>query len=81
MDELKNNMQKELDSSITNQTKQQVMDSLAEIHEFALPSDVVQREIQALKEQMLGQFQQPPGNSQKIDLPDDLFRDQAEKRV
>ena len=30
---------------------------------------------------MLGQFQQPPGNSQKIDLPDDLFRDQAEKRV
>ena len=81
MEELKNNMQKELDSSITNQTKQQVMDSLAEIHEFALPSDVVQREIQALKEQMLGQFQQPPGNSQKIDLPDDLFRDQAEKRV
>ena len=81
MEELKNNMQKELDSSITNQTKQQVMDSLAEIHEFAVPSDVVQREIQALKEQMLGQFQQPPGNSQKIDLPDDLFRDQAEKRV
>ena len=74
-------MQKELDSSITNQTKQQVMDSLAEMHEFALPSDVVQREIQALKEQMLGQFQQPPGNPQKIDLPDDLFRDQAEKRV
>ena len=30
---------------------------------------------------MLGQFQQPPGNPQKIDLPDDLFRDQAEKRV
>ena len=81
MEELRNNMQKELDSSITNQTKQQVMDSLAKMHEFALPSDVVQREIQALKEQMLGQFQQPPGNPQKIDLPDDLFRDQAEKRV
>jgi trigger factor len=57
------------------------MDGLAEIHEFPIPGDIVQREIQVLKEQMMSQFQMPPGQTQSLDLPDALFHDQAEKRV
>ena len=79
-DEVKSNMQRELDGSIKNQIKQQVMDELAKLHEFPLPLAVVQREIQVLKEQMLSQFQMG-GQGQTPDLPDELFSDQAEKRV
>ena len=43
---------------------------------------MVAREIQVLKDQMMGQFQQPPGGKQnELNLPDELFKDQAEKRV
>ncbi|HBK18162.1 MAG TPA: trigger factor, partial [Gammaproteobacteria bacterium] len=64
-----------------NQVKQQVMDGLAKVHDFSLPHDLVHREIHSLKEQMMSQFQMPPGQSPNIDLPDALFQDQAEKRV
>lgn len=79
--EVKANMTRELDSAIKNQVKQQAMDGLGEIHDFALPHDVVNREIHVLKDQMMSQFQMPPGQAQQLDLPDALFQDQAEKRV
>ena len=79
--EVRNNMQRELDSAVKNQIKQQVMDGLSEIHEFPIPADIVQREVQVLKEQMMSQFQMPPGQAQSLELPDALFQDQAEKRV
>jgi trigger factor len=74
-------MQRELESAEKNQVKQQVMDSLAELHEFSVPADLVNREIHVLKDQMMSQFQMPPGQAQSLDLPDALFQDQAEKRV
>jgi len=80
-EEVKKNMGRELDSAIKNQTKQQVMDGLSKIHEFLIPQDVVQREIGALKDQMLSQFQMPQGQAPQLDLPDALFQDQAEQRV
>ena len=79
--EVKANMTRELDSAIKNQVKQQAMDGLGEIHDFSLPHDVVHREIHVLKDQMMSQFQMPPGQAQQLDLPDALFQDQAEKRV
>ena len=80
-EEVQKNMERELDSAVKNQTKQQVMDGLAKIHNFTLPFDVVQREISALKNQMLSQFQMPQGQAPQLDLPDALFQDQAEQRV
>ena len=70
--EVKKNMERELESARKNQIKQQVMDGLAKIHEFLLPDDVVRREIQALKDQMLSQFQMPQGQAPQLDLPDEL---------
>jgi trigger factor len=79
--EVTSNMQRELNNAIKNQVKQQVMDGLAKVYDFSLPHDLVHREIHSLKEQMMSQFQMPPGQSPNIDLPDALFQDQAEKRV
>lgn len=78
--EVRENMQRELDAATKNQVKQQVMDELGKLHEFPVPLAVVHREIQVLKDQMLGQFQMG-GAGQKPDLPDELFQDQAEQRV
>lgn len=80
-EEVRSNMERELEGSVKNQIKQQVMDGLSNIHEFPIPNDIVHREIGVLKEQMMGQFQMPPGQTQSLDLPDALFQDQAEKRV
>lgn len=79
-EEVRNNMQRELNNAIKNQIKQQVMDEIAKLHDFQLPHAVVHREIHALKEQMLGQFQMP-ASAEAPNLPDELFQDQAEKRV
>jgi trigger factor len=79
--EVLKNMERELEAATKNQVKQQVMDSLSKIHEFQLPQDVVHREIHALKDQMLNQFQMPQGQMPQLDLPDELFKDQAEQRV
>ena len=58
------------------------MDKLGELHDFEIPAPMISREIQVLKDQMMGQFQQPPGGRQnELNLPDELFKDQAEKRV
>ena len=80
--EVLSNMEKELEAAVKNQLKQQVMDGLGELHEFSIPGPMGSREIQTLKDQMMGQFQQPPGGKQNdFNLPDELFKDQAEKRV
>ncbi len=78
--EVRSNMERELGSAKKNQIKQQVMDELSRIHEFQIPGAMVQREIQVLKDQMLSQFQMP-AQAKAPDLPDELFHDQAEKRV
>ena len=78
--EVRSNMQREMDGAIRNQVKQQVMDELARLHEFQVPHAIVHREIHVLKDQMLQQFQMPAG-AQAPELPDELFSDQAEKRV
>ncbi len=79
-EEVRNNMQREMDAARKNQIKQQVMDGLGNLHEFQLPHAIVVREINVLKEQMLSQFQMG-GQAQAPQLPNELFQDQAEKRV
>jgi len=77
------NMQRELDAAVANQVKSQVMDELHRLHSVQLPQAMVSQEIQNQKQQMLQQFQMygQGGQAPDIDLPDDLFTDQAEKRV
>ncbi len=80
--QVRENMQRQLDEAVQTQVKQQVMDQLADAHELQLPVALVKNEIEALKGQMMQQFQMPQGaNAADLNLPDDLFTDQAERRV
>jgi trigger factor len=83
-EEVRANMQREMDAAVSNQVKSQVMDRLHELHSIQLPKAMVHQEIQQQKQQMLQQFQMyggDPSKAPEIDLPDDLFTEQAERRV
>lgn len=80
--QVQENMQRQLDEAVQTQVKQQVMDQLADAHEVQLPTALVKSEIEQLKGQMMQQFQMPQGaNAADLNLPDELFTEQAERRV
>ncbi len=80
--EVKSNMERELKNAAKTKIKNQVMDALISAHELELPSALVAGEIDALRNQMMQQF---GGMQQNFDvkslLPDDMFKEQAERRV
>jgi trigger factor len=80
-EDVRANMQREMDGAITNQVKSQVMDQLHELHTVQLPQTMIKGEIDALKQQMLQQFQMYGANQAQPELPDELFLEQAERRV
>lgn len=80
-DDVRKNMQRELDGAVSNQLKSQVMDQLAALHDIPLPNAMVAREIDTLRRQMLQQFQMYGAQGAQPDLPGELFREQAERRV
>jgi len=75
------NMQREMDAAQRNQVKSQVMDQLSALHEVALPSAMVARETDVLRQQMLQQFQMYGAQGAQPELPGELFQEQAERRV
>jgi len=70
------NMQRELNNTIHTKVKTQVMEQLSQAHEFEAPAALVSDEIKHIRKEMT----QSTG-SDMVSLPDDLFQDQAEKRV
>ena len=78
--EVKKNMERELTNAVRANVKGQVMDALVAAHSFDVPGALVANEIQRMRQQMMQQF----GGGQQFDasiLPDDLFREQAERSV
>ncbi|EKF74887.1 trigger factor protein [Alcanivorax hongdengensis A-11-3] len=78
--EVRKNMERELKNAIQGKVKEQAMDGLVKLHEFDLPASLVTQEIQRMRQQMVQQF----GGGQQFDasiLPDDLFKEQAERSV
>lgn len=78
-EEVSGNMRRELDGAIRAQVKARVMDLLVENHDLQLPNAMVHREIQGLKDRMLERVREADRDS--VSLPDDLFREQAERVV
>jgi trigger factor len=76
--EIRSNMERELRQAIHKETKTQVMDALLELNEVEVPQAMIQDEVKALKEQMMQSVGQQP---QKVDLPDNLFEEEARRRV
>ena len=81
-DDVRKNMERELKNAAKTKLKNQVMDKLIEAHEVDLPKALVAGEVEALRNQMMQQFggAQPNMDLQSL-LPDDMFTEQAERRV
>ena len=78
--EVRRNMERELRKQIREKEKEQVMDELIRVHDLDVPEALIQQEVERLRNQMVQQF----GGGQQFDssmLPDELFRDQAERSV
>ena len=81
--EVGENMARELKNAIEGKVKQQVMDAVVAAHAaLEVPKALISQEIDVLRQQM---FQQFGGAGQDLDLksllPDDMFAENAEKRV
>ena len=82
--EVRQNMERELRNAVEASVKTQVMDAIATAHEsIELPTSLIAQETQAMRQQMFQQF--GGGVPQDMDLtsilPDEMFSDQAERRV
>jgi len=76
-EEIKANMERELEQRVKSQIKQSVMEGLHDLHEIDLPEALVNDEIQQVRNEM-------SQNSQGADLstlPDEMFKEQAARRV
>ena len=79
-EEISNNMDREMKAASRNKIKNKVMDALIETVDVNVPEALVGNEIQQLKAQAMQQM----GGGQGADpsmLPDDLFIEQAKRRV
>ena len=74
-DQVKENMQRELNNTIKSQLKQQVMDGLLQCNQFDLPKALIDNEIRALVEQ------RKQSMGQDLELDGSVFEDQARRRV
>ncbi len=82
-EEVKSNMQRELDASIKAKVKNQVMDGLDATNELELPQALLDEEVNRMRQEAVQQFGGGQGAPQ-IDpsvLPAEMFSDQAGKRV
>ena len=71
-EDVRNNMQRELDSRIASDLKSRVMDQLLEVNSIQVPKAIVQEEAEALKQQASAQ-----GGDQAVET----FKEDAERRV
>jgi len=84
--DVRKNMEREVRNGLRNQVKQAAFDALVEANEVEVPSAMVAQEIDRQRQQMIQHFTQQFGgaNAQTFDksmLPDELFKEQAEKSV
>jgi len=81
---VKQNMERELRNAIEASVKTQVMDAIVAAHtDLDLPASLIAQEVNAMRQQMFQQF--GGAAPQEMDLasilPDEMFADQAERRV
>ncbi len=79
--EIRDNMQRELDSKLRGKVKEAVMDVLLKSHDFPVPEALVMQEAQVLARQMQDNFARQGLAAEDLKLDPGMFRDQAERRV
>ena len=82
--EVKQNMERELRNAIEASVKNQVMDAIVAAHEsLEMPASLISQEVSAMRQQMFQQFggAAPQDMDLTSILPDEMFSEQAERRV
>jgi trigger factor len=79
--EVKSNMVREMDQTLRNKLKRQVLDAYLKLHQFDVPKTLVDSEIQRMKQESSKQFSGSAGTLDTSKLPDEIFTDQAIHRV
>ena len=84
--DVRNNMEREVKNGLRNQVKSATFDALVAANEVEVPATMMTQEIERQRQQMIQQFTQQFGEqgAKAFDssmLPDDLFKEQAEKAV
>ena len=79
--EVRSNMERELKNALKNKLKSRVLDALSGKIEVDLPAALISQEIAAVRQQSLRQFGAAAANFDASMLPDELFSEQAQKRV
>ena len=80
-DEIRSNLSREVMRRLKGRNKDAAMDVLLSVAQFELPRSVVQWEMQRLMEQTAQEMEQRGMAKKGMQLPPELFRERAEKRV
>jgi len=76
--DIQKNMERELKQRVDGQIKSQIMDGLIDLNPVDVPAALVSEEIKRQREQLM---QQMPADSDSSFLSDEIFSEQAERRV
>ncbi|MFN4290352.1 MAG: trigger factor [Permianibacter sp.] len=79
--EVRKNMERELRQVVKNKIKAQVMDGLIKENEVALPTALVNQEIERLRQQANRELGMATRKKELPELPASLFAEQAKRRV
>lgn len=79
--DIRENMQRDMDARLKSMTKERVMDLLLDTHQFEVPRAVIDEEASRLREDTNRQMQSQGQSSSSFQLPVEIFREQAERRV
>ncbi len=80
-EEVSKNMARELTQAVKAKVKEQVLEGLLESHEVGLPSALVEQEVDVLRQQAMQRFQGQMDPKNLPELPSEMFKEQAERRV
>ncbi len=80
-EEVSKNMTRELAQAVKVKVKEQVLEGLLAGHEVGLPSALVAQEVDVLRQQAMQRFQGQMDPKNLPELPSEMFKEQAERRV
>jgi trigger factor len=80
-EEVSKNMNRELTQAIKAKVKEQVIEGLLSANEIGLPSALVAQEIEVLRKQAMQRFAGQMDEKNMPTLPNDMFEEQAKRRV
>ena len=79
--EVQKNMTRELSQAVKAKVKEQTLNGLVEANEVELPQSLINQEIDVLRQQALQRFGGQVDPKNLPELPADMFKEQAERRV